>query len=96
MITYNDQMSLFKLIASNIKKNIECYAFGGTAMMFYGYKDTTKDIDLLFEAETLRKEFINAIEFLGFTESSPFKIYIHEKPAKKFTLHNKNYLCAFA
>ncbi|HJX05420.1 MAG TPA: hypothetical protein VJ461_01795, partial [Candidatus Nanoarchaeia archaeon] len=79
MITQSDQMDLFRLIARGIKKNITCYAFGGTAMMFYGYKDGTKDIDLLFEKEEDRQDFIQAIEKLGFEKSDPIKIYIPEK-----------------
>ena len=83
MITQEDQLSLFKLISSRIKKNIDCYAFGGTAMLFYGYKDDTKDIDLLFEDEKERKEFIEAVKDLGFEETSPMKIYIPEKLREK-------------
>lgn len=79
MITHEDQMSLFRLISKSISKDIECYAFGGTAMMFYGYKDETKDIDLLFENINERNEFINSIKLIGFTEYSPFGIYIPEK-----------------
>ena len=79
MITYKDQMDFFRIISNNLENNVECYAFGGTAMMFYGYKDETKDIDLLFESEALRKIFIDAIVKLGFEETSPIKIYIPEK-----------------
>jgi len=79
MIVHKDQLDLFRLISSIIKADIVCYAFGGTAMMFYGYKDQTKDIDLLFGTEADRKEFIKAIEILGYKETSPIKIYI---PAK--------------
>ncbi len=82
MITHNDQLDLFRLISMNINEDVECYAFGGTAMMFYGYKDETKDIDLLFENEKGRKAFIEAIEKLGFKESSPFNLY----NIKKLTL----------
>ena len=79
MITHEDQIELFRLISQNIGKDIECYAFGGTAMMFYGYKDETKDIDILFEKEEDRKELINTIEKLGYAKTTPFKIYIPEK-----------------
>ena len=79
MITQNDQMDLFRLIARSIGKDLTCYAFGGTAMMFYGYKDQTKDIDLLFEKEEERKEFVKAVEKLGFEKSDPIKVYIPEK-----------------
>ena len=79
MITYQDQTSLFKLISDRIEKDVECYAFGGTAMMFYGYKDETKDIDLVFEKEESRNEFIKAIERIGYAPWEPFRIYIPEK-----------------
>ena len=79
MITHDDQMALFVLISRNLGKNLECFAFGGTAMIFYGYKDSTKDIDLIFEKEKDREEFIRTIKELGFSEASPFKIYIPEK-----------------
>lgn len=90
MITYDDQADLFKIISSSMKKDISCYAFGGTAMMFYGYKDETKDIDLLFEDENSRKIFIDCILSQGFKESSPFNIYVPEK------LCDKNRLLMFS
>lgn len=79
MTTYEDQMELFRIISQNISKDIECWAFGGNAMMFYGYKDETKDIDLLFDKEEDRSEFVKAIEKLGFSETSPRNIYVPEK-----------------
>ena len=83
MITYEDQMSIFGLISKEISKNIECYAFGGTAMMFYGYKDETKDIDLLFEDEASGNEFVKVIKNLGFSETTLVNIYIPEKLREK-------------
>lgn len=79
MITHNDQQNLFELIAKQLKRDITCYAFGGNAMMFYGYKDETKDIDILFEHPEEREEFIRVIKLIGFQETSPIKIYIPEK-----------------
>src|SRR3989338_3823333 len=84
MVTYEDQMELFKIISRNIRKDVECWAFGGNAMMFYGYKDETKDVDLLFEKEEDRAEFIRVIEGLGFTPTSPFDIYVPEKLRDKY------------
>lgn len=83
MITHEDQLNLFGLISRNLKKDVGCWAFGGTAMMFYGYKDETKDIDLLFENEDDRKTFIEAIERMGFRKTSPFQIYIQRKAEDK-------------
>lgn len=79
MITLEDQEKLFTLIASKLNTDIVCYAFGGTAMMYYGYKDDTKDVDLLFEKEVDKQNFIRAIASLGFSETSAIKIYIPEK-----------------
>jgi len=79
MITHKEQLDLFTIIARRLSKNLECYAFGGTAMMFFGYKEETKDIDLLFERESDRKQFIESVESLGFEETSPVKIYTLKK-----------------
>jgi hypothetical protein len=83
MISQQGQMEFFRLISENLKKNVTCYAFGGNAMMFYGYKSETKDVDLLFIDEENREEFIRVIQLLGYKESSPFKIYIEEKLREK-------------
>lgn len=84
MVNLQEQTNLFELIANNITRNISCYAFGGTAMMFYGYKDDTKDIDLLFKEEDERAAFITVIKHLGFQETSPITIYIPKKLRDKF------------
>ncbi|MFC1800708.1 hypothetical protein ACFLYT_01495 [Nanoarchaeota archaeon] len=79
MIGYEDQLELFRLISARIKKNVSCYAFGGTAMMFYGYKTATKDIDLIFDSKEEKNEFVRAIEDLGYKKTSPVGVYIKEK-----------------
>lgn len=79
MISHEDQMDIFALVSKKITKNLECYAFGGTAMMFYGYKDETKDIDILFEKDNERNQFIAALKALGFADTTPHNIFIPEK-----------------
>ena len=79
MINQKDQQDLFKLISANLKQDTQCYALGGTAMMFYGYKDETKDVDLIFENEEERKIFIEALKKLGYQETSPITIYLPNK-----------------
>jgi len=79
MITINDQEELFRLIAKNLQQDVACWAFGGTALMYLGLKEETKDIDLLFETAEERALFIEALERLGFQETSPIKIYVPEK-----------------
>lgn len=78
MIGLEDMNNLFKLISRNIKKDISCYAFGGNAMMHYGYKNSTKDIDLVFENKEGMDEFIRAIRLLGYDRTSLLKIYPDE------------------
>lgn len=75
MIDLESQIDLFRLISSYLKKDLVCYAFGGTAMMFYGYKAATKDIDLIFESEKDREIFIDAIIQLGYKQKSLINIY---------------------
>jgi hypothetical protein len=66
MINIENQNELFKLIAEYLSDDVECIGFGGTAMMYYQFKDSTKDIDLLFSSEKDRDIFIKAIEKLGY------------------------------
>lgn len=48
MINLEEQISLFKIIGSQLKNKVECIVIGGSAMMFYGAKNATKDVDLVF------------------------------------------------
>ncbi|MBU1975781.1 MAG: hypothetical protein KKG59_05240 [Nanoarchaeota archaeon] len=79
MINTQDQEQLFTLIANYIDKDIICTAIGGTAMMFSGYKNATKDIDLVFDSDADRKIFIKAIEQLGYKEKSLTMVYDHKR-----------------
>jgi len=83
MIDTQTQNDLFKLINKYLKKPVIAYAFGGTAMMYYGYKNATKDIDLIFDDESHKKEFMNAITLLGYTKMSPVGIYQENKLESK-------------
>ncbi|PIY60682.1 hypothetical protein COY95_00525 [Candidatus Woesearchaeota archaeon CG_4_10_14_0_8_um_filter_47_5] len=75
MITTKDQEELLKLIADYLTSTIECLAIGGTAMMFSGYKNATKDIDLVFKNKRDRDTFIRAIGELGYKEKALADIY---------------------
>ena len=79
MINNKDQEQLFELISNYLTRDIECFAIGGTAMMFYGYKNLTKDIDLVFKDKKDRDSFIGAIKELGYKEKSIKGIYPQEK-----------------
>jgi hypothetical protein len=66
MIGAEEQIELFKLIGNELKKKIECVIIGGSAMLFYGLKSATKDVDIVFFSENSRKDFIKAAEKIGF------------------------------
>jgi hypothetical protein len=75
MITVDEQQKLFLNIARMLNKKITAYAVGGTAMMFLGLKDSTLDIDLVFENEKDKNTFREAIKSLGYREIDAIKVY---------------------
>ncbi len=75
MITIELQQKLFLDISSQLKKPINAYAVGGTAMMFLGLKEATLDIDLVFETESDMNGFRKAAEKLGYREINSAIIY---------------------
>lgn len=77
MINFDEQIELFKLIGRELDQKVECLAIGGSAMMFYGAKETTKDVDLVFISKKnfdLVKEALNKI---GFDEKKDIQIFKH-------------------
>ncbi len=75
MITIDGQQKLLLNVARALNKRITVYAVGGTAMMFLGIKDTTVDIDLVFENEKDKNIFKEAIKSLGYREIGTVTIY---------------------
>ncbi len=75
MINIDQQQKLLLNVARRLNRKITVYAIGGTAMMFLGFKDTTLDIDLVFENEKDRDVFKEAIKSLGYLEMGAMKIY---------------------
>jgi len=64
----NELIQIDKLL----KRKITVYLIGGSAMSFYGIKDSTKDIDALFENQYDCAEFFNAITKLGYETSEQY------------------------
>jgi len=83
MINTQDQEQLLKLIAEYLEKDLTCIAIGGTAMMFKGYKNATKDIDLVFRTTTDRDTFIKAIEQLGYKKTHLEQVYDKKRRSKR-------------
>ncbi|MBI2667483.1 hypothetical protein HYX17_01800 [Candidatus Woesearchaeota archaeon] len=68
MIDLNKQNELFKIFGEKLKKKTECYVIGGSAMIYYGMKDSTKYIDLVFEKEKDREYIVKLLNDLGYRE----------------------------
>lgn len=83
MITTKDQEELFTLISKYLKNHVTATAIGGTAMMFYGYINITKDIDLIFATKKERDAFIAAITELGYKQKSLREIYDEKHTTRK-------------
>lgn len=104
MINIDDQINLFKTIGIALKEKVECIVIGGSAMMFYNAKSTTKDIDLVF---LNKKDLIKVKEVLydmGFDEKKKITIFKHYEEVEKkpilmegkdirFDLFNKQIIC---
>src|SRR3989344_2457424 len=75
MITIQEQEKLFIEIGKTLDKKIECFAIGGTALMFLGLKDSTKDIDLVFSSKEDRTAFIKAAKNAGWLELDARIVY---------------------
>ncbi len=75
MITIDQQQKLLLNVTRRLTRKITVYAIGGTAMMFLGFKDSTLDIDLVFENEKDRAVFKEAVKSLGYLEMDAIKVY---------------------
>ena len=75
MISIEEQQKLFIEISRRLDKEITVYAIGGTAMMFLGIKDSTLDIDLVFETERDKEVFKDAIKPLGYSNIDSAIVY---------------------
>lgn len=75
MIDIAQQESLFSAIGNLLPKKINVYAIGGTAMMLRAIKNTTLDVDFVFDKRKDREEFIYALKELGAKESDATLVY---------------------
>lgn len=71
MIGFEEQRKMFELIGKTLKRKVECFVVGGSAMLFYSFSKTaTKDVDLVLFSENDREAFAEALERIGFEEFS--------------------------
>lgn len=64
----NELIQIDKLL----KKTIDVYLIGGCAMSYYGIKDATKDIDVLFKNKYDCADFFNAVTELGYKTAEQY------------------------
>ncbi len=87
MISIEDQQKLLLNVSKLLKKKITIYAIGGTVMMFLELKNSTLDIDLVFETVKDREDFKKAIKEIGYDELNAMKVYGAKKNTPEmFTL----------
>lgn len=75
MIEIQQQEAMLIKIGNILEKRISVYAIGGTAMMLRSIKDSTLDIDFVFDRKSDRDEFIIALRKLGAKDSNVTLIY---------------------
>ncbi len=79
MINLDQQQGFFSIIGDIMKKKIVCYVIGGSAMMYYGAKGATKDIDLVFESQADRQAITGLLKAEGFRERPAKFLYFNKK-----------------
>ena len=75
MIDINQQEEMFIAIGNILHKKISVYAIGGTAMMLLGIKNSTLDVDFVFDKKSDREELMTALRKLGAKESDVTLVY---------------------
>jgi hypothetical protein len=70
VIGLDEQIEMFKLVGSKLKRKAECMAVGGSAMLFYNLKSATKDVDLIFASDAEKKGFVKILLGLGFAKKA--------------------------
>lgn len=75
MISIERQQRLLLNLSKELQKPVTVYAVGGTAMMFLGLKESTLDIDLVFNDKEGKELFMGAAQALGYRLMDAFKMY---------------------
>lgn len=66
MLDAQRQDEFFQLVGSHLAGPVTCWALGGTAMVYWGLKPETKDVDLITDDPGARADFMAALSDLGF------------------------------
>ena len=79
MTDIKEQEDILKLIGSSLKKRIECFVIGGSAMLYYKLKEATKDIDIVVLNENERQYVLRSMKKLGYAERNVKILYVNKK-----------------
>jgi len=79
MISIEAQQKLLITLAEVRPYEMTIYAVGGTAMMFYGIKKQTLDVDFVFTKEKDREIFIESAKSLGYKKLDSSIVYGFKK-----------------
>ena len=89
MVKINEQTQLFEIIGAELKEKIECYVIGGSAMMFYGAKEDTKDVDLVFLKNKDLEKVKKILEKINFKDKKNRPIMMVGKEGERIELFFK-------
>ncbi|MEK6932699.1 MAG: nucleotidyltransferase [Nanoarchaeota archaeon] len=108
VVNLESQNQLLLDVGKRLKRKIECYAIGGSAMIYHGAKKETKDIDIVFLNENDQKEVVSILKEFGFKERLTRLVYIKrlehlkknspimlEKDEFRIDLFNKKVICFY-
>ena len=79
MTDTKEQEDIFRLIGANLKKKIDCYVIGGSAMLYYKLKEATKDIDIVLLNENDRQYVLKTMKTLGYAERNSKILYVNKR-----------------
>ena len=79
MTDTKEQEDIFRLIGANLKKKINCYVIGGSAMLYYKLKEATKDIDIVLLNENDRQYVLKTMKTLGYAERNSKILYVNKR-----------------
>lgn len=74
---FEEILDLFEQVSQKIKLKVDLFLIGGAALMYYGSKEATKDIDLVVSSEKEYSELKNALLEMGFNAKKLPKLYEH-------------------
>ncbi len=70
-----DQRKIFELIGEKLKERINIWVIGGSAMLYYGFKEVTKDIDIVLDTKKDKEMMEKVLKELGFREKPAGMLY---------------------